>query len=164
MVGLCTMPPSKVSALALCNPAGKYVLALPRVRGHRSCQNKHWCGGERRRWKGTRGLLWVEPEGSAGMIWSRVLAAHCEGNSGCELGLTSLFMPKPSHHCIIHEHGHVFYLQTPCKDQVWAKADWHARLLGAELVLSLWDLSGGFLVPCLAVSALARIPLWRVSK
>lgn len=55
------------------------------------------------------------PAGEAGGVrW--VLAV-------CELGLTSLLMPKASHCCVIHEHGHVFYLQTPCEDQVWAKSD-----------------------------------------
>lgn len=69
------MPQSKVSALALCFPAVEHRLVLPRVGGHRSCQNKCWCGGERRRWEGTRGLLQVKPEGSAGMIWSRVFVS-----------------------------------------------------------------------------------------
>lgn len=43
---------------------------LLRVGGHRRCQNKCWCGGDRRR----RGLMRVQLEGSAGMIWSRMIS------------------------------------------------------------------------------------------
>lgn len=59
------MPQSKVSALALCIPSRECSSVLPKAGGHRSCQNKHWCGGERRKWEGTQGALQVKPEGSA---------------------------------------------------------------------------------------------------
>lgn len=76
-----TMPQSKVSALALCFPAVEHRFVLPRVGGHRSCQNKCWCGGERRcgkalgdccRWSQKGLLAWF----GAGCL----LAAHCKGN------------------------------------------------------------------------------------
>lgn len=81
----------------------------------------------------TRGLMWVKLEGSGGEIWSSTL----QGNSGPELGVTSPSMPKASRHRVTHEHGHLFSLQTPCKDQARAESDGNAQLLGAELALSL---------------------------
>lgn len=63
--------------------------------------------------------------GEAGGISSRTSAAgHQQHTTRGPAGWASpLFITKASHHRLTHGHGHVFYLQTSCKDQAWAKTD-----------------------------------------
>lgn len=105
-----------------------------------------------------------EARGAAGPLGAMDDQQDTGGGRRDQLGSTSLFMPKAHHPCLASEHSRVFYPQMPWKDRVQAKRGCKVWLLGAELVLSLSELSDGSLSQCPAVAALGRILLRRVQK